>query len=601
MKKRIIIGLAPIFVLIVAMGAYAILLFAKLGSQVDVVLRENYRSVVAGQKMKEAAERMDSALFFSLVGEEQRGRQLYTDYLPKFEQGLKTELGNITVPGEDRLASSIQELHSRYVRQAEIFWKTPDVPARREMYFHDLLPVFTEIKDTAQAVITLNQDNMLKSDREARGLSVKSTRYMVFASLIGIAAAVLLAARLQKSVLQPIRALTAVSKELGEGKLDQIVPVESKDELGELADAFNKLASKLRAYRQITSDQILQARQMTETTFSAFPDPIVALSAEGVIDFTNPAAITLFHIIGSEGKLPGHVQERAEKVLKGGPDYLPTSFEKTVVVRVDDKEVFLLPRVIGMRDESGNVYGAAVILQDVTRLRLLDEVKSNLVSTVSHELKTPLTSVRMGLYLLLEERIGTLNPKQTELLIAAREDSERLLEMINDLLDLAKLESGKVTLNREDIDAGALVQTLSGDLESLAESHGSKISTSIEPGLARVRVDMRQISHVFTNLVSNAVKHSKRGEAVRLAAESRNGMVRFSVADQGPGIPEEFQPRIFERFFRVPGDSTGGAGLGLAIAKEIVTAHGGHIGLNSKPGQGCEFYFDLPPAQKTIS
>jgi len=601
MKKRIIIGLAPIFVLIVAMGAYAILLFAKLGSQVDIVLRENYRSVVAGQTMKESAERMDSALFFSLVGEEQRGRQLFTEHLPKFEEGLRIELSNITVPGEDRLAHSIQSLHTRYSKLAESFWNTPDVQARRDMYFHDLLSLFTEIKDTAQAVITLNQDNMLKSDREARDLSVRSTRYMVFASLIGIAAAVLLAARLQKAVLQPIRALTAVSKELGEGKLDQIVPVESKDELGELADAFNKLAGKLRAYRQITSDQILQARQMTETTFSAFPDPIVALSTEGVINFTNPAATTLFHKIGSEGNLPGDVQERAEKVLKGGPDYLPTSFEKTVVVRVDDKEVFLLPRVIGMRDDSGNVYGAAVILQDVTRLRLLDEVKSNLVSTVSHELKTPLTSVRMGLYLLLEERIGSLNPKQTELLMAAREDSERLLEMINDLLDLAKLESGKVTLNREDIDAGWLVQTLSGELEAFSESHGHKLYKSIEPGLARVRVDIRQISHVFTNLVSNAVKHSKRGEAVELAAKNRNGMIRFFVSDHGPGIPEEFQPRIFERFFRVPGDDAGGAGLGLAIAKEIVTAHGGHIGLSSKPGQGCEFYFDLPAAQKPIS
>jgi signal transduction histidine kinase len=340
---------------------------------------------------------------------------------------------------------------------------------------------------------------------------------------------------------------------------------------------------------------------MTETTFSAFPDPIVALSAEGVINFTNPAAITLFHKIGSEGALPGDVQKRAQKVLEGGPDYLPTSFEKTVVVRVEDKEVFLLPRVIGMRDESGNVYGAAVILQDVTRLRLLDEVKSNLVSTVSHELKTPLTSVRMGLYLLLEERIGPLNPKQTELLLAAREDSERLLEMINDLLDLAKLESGKVLLNREDIDAGALVQTIGGELDSFAESHGSKITKSVEPGLAPVRVDMRQISHVFTNLVSNAVKHSKRGEPVILSAQNRDGMVRFSVIDQGPGIPGEFQPRIFERFFRVPGDNAGGAGLGLAIAKEIVMAHGGQIGLHSKPGQGCEFFFDLPAAQSLVS
>ncbi len=599
MKKRIIIGLAPIFVLIVAMGAYAILLFAELGSQVDVVLRENYRSVVAGQKMKESAERMDSSFFFSLVGEEQRGRQLFADHLPKFEEGLQAELGNITLPGEEKLAGSLQSLFTRYSKQAEIFWNTPDVQTRRDMYLRALLPVFTEIKDSAQAVITMNQDNMLKSDREARELSLKSTRYMIIASLIGLATAVFLAARLQRSILQPIRALTAVSKELGDGKLDQIVPVESKDELGELADAFNKMAGKLRAYRQVTGDQILQARQMTETTFSAFPDPIVALSPEGVIDFTNPAATRLFHRIGSNGNLPGEVQKSARNVLEGGPDYLPVTFDKTVVVRVDDKEVYLLPRVIGMRDEGGNTYGAAVILQDVTRLRLLDEVKSNLVSTVSHELKTPLTSIRMGLYLLLEERIGSLNPKQTELLLAAREDSERLLGMLNDLLDLAKLESGKAALNREDIDAGTLVQTIAREMEPFAESHGSKISTSIASGLPCVRVDMRQISQVFTNLVSNAVKHSRRGEVVGMTAESRNnGMIRFSVTDQGPGIPAEFQPRIFERFFRVPGDKAGGAGLGLAIAREIVAAHGGHIGLSSKPGQGSEFYFDLPATEK---
>jgi len=594
MKRRIFFGLAPIFVLIVGMGAYAILLFAKLGSQVDVVLRENYRSVIAGQQMKEAAERMDSALFFSLVGEEQRGRHLYADYLPKFQDGLSTELQNITLPGEGRLAHSIQTLHSQFAQKADSFWKTSDLPMRREIYFHEMLPIFTDIKDTAQAIITLNQDNMLKADREARELSGRSTRYMALASILGIAAACYLAVRLQKAILQPIQTLIALSKELGDGKLDQVVPVGTRDELGALADAFNKLAGKLRAYRQVTSDQILQARQMTETTFSAFPDPIVALSPEGVIDFANPAAITLFHKIGSEGCLPEAVQRRAEAILTGGPDYLPTSFENIVVLRVEDKEVALMPRIVGMRDEAGSVYGAAVILQDVTRLRLLDEVKTNLVSTVSHELKTPLTSVRMSLYLLLEERIGSLNPKQTELLLAAREDSERLLEMINDLLDLAKLESGKLQLNREDIGAAGLVQMVSAELAAFAESHGSKIAMAIEPELANIHVDLRQISYVFTNLVTNAVKHSQRGETVTLAVRNQDGMIRFSVIDQGPGIPLEFQSRIFERFFRVPGESTGGAGLGLAIAKEIIHAHGGHIGLNSRPGEGCEFYFDLP-------
>jgi signal transduction histidine kinase len=601
-KRRIFFGLAPIFVLIVAMGAYAVFLFAKFGIQVDVALRENYRSVIAAQKMKESAESMDSGLNIFLLGEEIRGRKIYDDSLPKFQEGLQTEKGNTTLPGEKALAQTISALHEDYSGQASLFWKLTDPKAQREMYFQKLVPMFTKIKNTAQAIITLNQDNMVEADHETRALSVRSTRYMIFASMVGIAAAILFAGRLQKSILQPIETLTTVSRELGEGKLDQAIPVGNRDELGELAEAFNKMAAKLRAYRQVTSDQILQARQMTELTFSAFPDPIIALTPQGVINFTNPAALTLLHKIGSTGNLPAEIQKEADNILKGGADYLPTSFEKTVVVRVDDKEVFLLPRVIGVRDELGTVFGAAVILQDVTRLRLLNEVKSHLVSTVSHELKTPLTSVRMGLHLLLEERIGTLNPKQAELLLAAREDSERLLRMINDMLDLAKLESGKVQQSQETINAGTLVQTLAGELEEVAESHGCKLTKNIEPGLPEIHADLEQISHVFTNLVVNAVKHSRYGESVEVAARRHGDMIRFSVTDQGPGIPRELQGRVFERFFRVEGDASPGAGLGLAIAKEIVTAHGGVIGLQSKPGQGCTFTFDLPALSgKTIS
>ncbi len=602
MKQRIFLGLAPIFVLIVMMGAYAVLLFAKLGTRVDVILRENFRSVLAGQQMKEASERMDSGLFFSLVGEEERGRGLYTQNLPVFEEGLRIESGNVTLPGEDKLAAELRHLHDVYSARAEAFWQTADLEKRRTMYFSELLPLFTKIKDTAQEIISINQDAMVKADRDARELSARSTRYMVLASLLGMAVAIYFAMRLQKSILQPIQALTAVSRELGEGKLDQVVPVESKDELGELADAFNKMATRLRSYRQTTSDQILQARQMTEITFSAFPDAILAFSPEGRVTFNNPAANRLLrNLAGNGAGLPASVLAQVDQLFKGGPDYLPESLEKAIIVRVNDQERFLLPRVIGMRDEGDRLFGAAVVLQDVTRFRLLDEVKSNLVSTVSHELKTPLTSVRMGLHLLLEERIGPLNAKQTELLLAAREESERLLRMINDLLDIAKLESGRADLLCENVDPRSLVGSAEVDMRPMVESRGMDLAVQVASDLPSVFVDARQIGHVFSNLISNAVAHSKPGDEILIAAHPQNGNVRFSVTDHGPGIPAEHQARLFERFFRVPGSDPRGAGLGLAIAREIVAAHGGQIGVNSLPGLGAEFYFVLPAARERIS
>jgi two-component system, NtrC family, sensor histidine kinase KinB len=599
MKRRILLWLCPILILFLGVGLYAVLLFDRLGGSIDVILRENYQSVLAGQQMKESSERMDSGLSFALAGEERRGRDLFNENVPVFHESLQKELNNITLPGEGEIAERIRQAEDRYRTLAQTFWDTSDPDARRKMYFSELLPLFTEIKNNAQEIIGMNQENMVQADHHARSLSADSTRTMVLLLVFGVALAISLGYGLQRAILRPIQTLTTVSKELGEGKLDQVVPVESHDELGQLADAFNKLAARLRVYRQTTTDQLSQARHMTEITFSAFPDSILALSMDGKINFANPAAGKLLQKLNGDHGLPLAIQEEVGKVLKGAPDSVPTSFEKAIAVRIDDHEAFLLPRVIGMRDESGSMFGAALVLQDVTRFRLMDEVKTNLVSTVSHELKTPLTSIRMGLHLLLEERIGPLNSKQLELLVAAREDSERLLRMINDLLDLARLESGQTRHRLEIVSPGTLVADALPDLRSLAEAHDSRLVAEVAPDLPDVTVDSRQINHVFSNLVSNAARFSKPGQDVVLSVKSLGKAIRFSVLDHGPGIPKEFQQRVFERFFRIPGtEDSEGVGLGLAIVKEIVSSHGGSIGLHSVAGEGSEFYFDLPVARK---
>jgi two-component system, NtrC family, sensor histidine kinase KinB len=594
MKRRIFFGIAPILLLVAAIGVYAIVLFRSLGSKIDLLLKENYRSVVAGQQMKESLERMDSAAFFTLVGEDARGRQLYQQNEPIFAENLRIEEHNVTLPGEQALANSLHSLFANYSSEIAKFWNLTDLEQKRRAYFETLLPVATRIKDNAQEVIRINEENMLAENQETRILSTKSIRLMILGGLVGIGASLFFAFWLQRSLVRPLQRLTGVAKELGDGKLDQLVPVSSRDELGQLAEAFNKLAGKLRSYRQITTDQILQARQLTEIAFSAFPDAVFACSADGKINFLNPSAVKLLAGTETRGRLPDAVIPLMERALKGESDYLPTSFDKAIAMRVDDQEKYFLPRVVGMRDENSQIFGAVIILQDVTRFRLLDEVKTNLVSTVSHELKTPLTSVRMGLHLLLEERIGSLTRKQTEILLAARDDSERLLRIINDLLDLARLESNEARQVFETVSPESLIKTAVDRGEPLAESRGFKLKAKAESGLPLVNVDPRQIHHVFSNLISNAAKHSKFGDTIVVAAQPRKGFVRFSVADSGPGIPKEFQSKLFERFFRLPGSDREGVGLGLAITREIVTAHGGSVGLNSSPGEGSEFYFDLP-------
>ena len=595
MRKRILIGLLPLLVLLLAIGCYAIALFFRLGGSIDTILRENYDSVVASQNMKESAERMDSALCFTLAGEEDRARRMYAENLPIFEHNLNAELNNITLPGEQELAFKVRDLHQEYVRKVKDFLAIPDIEKRRAMYFGQMLPLFTEIKNTAQAILELNQNNMIVADHDARGLSATSVRYMVIAIGVGFACALGFAHLLQRSILRPIQSLTRFAGELGDGNLDQVVPVISGDELGKLADAFNKMAAKLRAYRQITSDEILQARQMTEITFSAFPDPIIAFDARGIVNFKNPAAEKLLLKLRLDDHLPEQITDQVEAVLKGGDDYIPASFANAICVRPDDKETFYLPRVIGIRGDKGTIFGGAAILQNVTRLRLVDELKTNLVSTVSHELKTPLTSVRMALHLLLEESIGELTPKQSELLLAARDDSERLLTMINDLLDLARLESGTAHMMIEPRTPGDLVNSAVAACKDAADHNRVRLVPMLaDETLPLVAVEWQQISHVFSNLINNAVKHSPPGEDVIVKAAREDGGIRFSVIDKGPGIPAKYQPYLFEKFYRVPGAEKTGAGLGLSIAREIVRAHHGTIGVKSLPGQGAEFYFDIP-------
>ena len=595
MRKRILIGLLPLLILLVAVGCYAIVLFISLGGSINTILRENYASVVACQNMKESGERMDSALFFTLAGQSDMAKKMYDENLPIFEQNLNAELNNITLPGEQELAFKLRDLHQQYVRKAVQFLAIPDLDQRKTMYFGQMLPLFTDIKNTAQQTLELNQSNMMVADRDARDKSATSVQYMIIAMLVGLGGALYFAHLLQRSILKPIQSLTRFSRELGDGNLDQVVPVVSDDEIGQLADAFNKMAAKLRAYRQITSDEILQARQMTEITFSAFPDPIIAFDARGVLNFKNPAAEKLLLKLHLDDHLPEQLAEQVESVLKGGDDYIPVSFANAICVRPDDKETFYLPRVIGIRGDKGTIFGGAAILQNVTRLRLVDELKTNLVSTVSHELKTPLTSVRMALHLLLEESIGELNSKQSELLLAARDDSERLLIMINDLLDLARLEAGTEHMMFEPRTPGDLVATAIADCKDVADHQRVRlVSVVTKDSLPLVAVEWQQISHVFTNLIHNAVKHSKPGDEVTVKAAREDGGVRFSVSDNGPGIPPKYQPYLFEKFYRVPGAERTGAGLGLSIAREIVRAHHGSIGLRSVPGQGTEFYFDIP-------
>jgi signal transduction histidine kinase len=311
------------------------------------------------------------------------------------------------------------------------------------------------------------------------------------------------------------------------------------------------------------------------------PAPEVS-GADGhaAVDWTPPVA------------LAGPLRE----ALQGQRAVLTQAFDQTVTFRLGGEERAFLPQVLPIQDPFGNTLGAAVVLNDVTRFRLLDQIKSDLVATVSHELKTPLTGVRLVLHLLLEETVGPLTPKQTELLLDARDNAERLLNMIEHLLALARLEHSRAALRPRPELPQALLGAAAEAVGPRAEAKHVELAVEAPADLPPVAADPERLGYALNNLLDNALTYTGQGGRITLSAQAGPGeTVCLSVADTGTGIPPEYLPHVFERFFRVPGQSQGhGTGLGLAIVREIVTAHRGSITCESTPGQGTVFRLTLP-------
>jgi len=597
LRTRLLLYLLPFVVLLLATGVYAIVLFSRLAASVDTAVAEHYRSVVAAQEMGLALAGIDRDAWTIATTRSPDGK-FPAERLRRFEQNLAFQLQSVSSPGEQelnrQLAANYEALRQDLARLASP-GSTGD---KHQLYDEEIVPRGLQIKVLLDKILNLNQKAILATSQHVQAITREATRLMIAGMVIVLLISTYVAFEFSRGVLRPIQMVTSATRELADGRLSQPVPVLSRDELGELARAFNKMAAQLQEYRQSTSAELVRVHRTMEATLASFPDPIFVLNQDSQIELKNPAAEGLMSGLRLNGQLPARLQATAQKTLASGEHFLPNSFNEVVCYRVGGADKYFLPRILTMRDKRDVLFGVAVVLYDVTRFRLLDAAKSDLVATVSHELKTPLTSVRMALHILLENTVGTLNPRQEELLQAARVDCERLLRILNDLLDLARLEGGNAELHREQVAPLDLLTVAVAEVSDKAAAKALKLDYAAAPDLAPVWVDRQRIRHVFTNLLTNAIKHSPVGGKVQLRAErTADHAIQFSVADEGPGIPEEYHSRIFERFFRVPGPAPKGAGLGLSIAKEIAVAHGGWLGVRSAPGHGAIFYLVLRPGE----
>ncbi|HYS11296.1 MAG TPA: ATP-binding protein [Myxococcales bacterium] len=604
LRTRLLLAQAPLAAGLMLVGLVALNTLETLGQSSQLILRDNFNSVLAAQRMKDAAERIDSAALFRAAGRPDKADEQAPPNIRAFQAQLEVQEHNLTEPGETEATHRLRAAWSEYVQKLDAYRGLTGERELRRRYFEELQPAFTRVKDAAERVLEINQDAMLlKSDR-ARTTAERSRMLLLLAIVSGLGLALLASVSLTRRALRPLQVLSLAVHRIGEGDLDARARIGGEDEIAEVGRELDTMADKLREYRNSSLGELLQAQQASQAAIDSLPDPVIVLSLDGQVLNVNQAAESLLRVeagLDPLSRLPPPLREAIDKVrahiFSGKGAYAPRGLEDAIRVEGEGGGRALLPRATPLYSEQGNVTGATIVLQDVTRLLRFDELKNDLVATVAHEFRTPLTSMRMAVHILLEGITGPLTEKQLDLLTAAREDCERLQGIVEDLLDLSRIQAGKVEVSLTALPAKSILDAGVAAKEDAARDAGLKMEEDLVEPVLPVLVDPDRISLVFDNLVANAIRHSPKDGRIVVRARPSNGQVRFEVEDQGPGIPPEYRQRIFEKFFRMPGTKGEGIGLGLYISREIVAAHGGEMGVDSGPGGGSRFWFTLrvPP------
>lgn len=612
LRQKILLGYLIIAGLLIITGSWAIFNFINLNQAINDIMVASYRSVVASQNMIDALEKQDRAALTLMLGHSRDSLNHFLVNQQEFSKWYTVAEGNITFKGEPESLERIKNGYNAYLHLFEGFKElnyTRNANDARRYYLQQLLPQFNGLKQEIQQLLKINQDHMVKADNRAKNDAQKGIYSTTLVSILALILALVFGYKIAAIIITPTLRLTESAKRIGEGHLEETIEVETKDEIGRLAEEFNRMTKRLKEYDKNNIDRLIAERRRANAIVRSIPDPLIVVDAGYQIISLNSAAEKVFGVQEKQVKnvhilevinndtIFGALKECAIQRLPVRAAGMESAFTLTV----NNAIRYFMLEATPVEDKDGNLLGVVVFMGDVTHLKEVDRIKSDFVSAASHEFRTPLTSITMSVGLLLNRIAGDVNAKQEQLLQVIREDCDRLNHLVSELLDLSRMESRKLEMSQEPSRLQNIVAASVRPLEMQIAEHG--IALAVKPELKElppVRVDANRIAWVFNNLVSNAIRYTPAGGKIEIGGKTEGKWVLVSVRDTGVGISKENQTRIFEKFIQVQtGDETsmGGAGLGLAIAKEIVQGHGGKIWVESTPGQGSAFYFTVPVAE----
>ncbi len=616
-RTKLVLTFTCLIFLSLGSSFWSIYNFYALSSAVSTILNENYQSVLAAENMMKSLERQDNALLIASEGESPssggnvlENRDLFKDYNANRDAFYYwyNQAGRITsFPRQAPLRDSIQNVYQRYTSQADLMNGRIAQGAfgDAKLYYYDMVrPLSNQLRELCLRLFELNQASMFDALPRAHAIANQTAYGTMLMSFIALALSIIAMLWLTRVFITPAEQLTDRVKQIGAGKLDLKIDVRSDDEIGQLSKEFNKMTERLMRFDQMNIEQILSEKRKSEAIVDRISDGLIMTDATMSILHAN-AVMTDLCCDGSQEVIGRPMEEvvyddRVKRMLRNcheGKDPEPGPRSQYFEFERNGARSYYRPRLTKITDSEGTLSGVLMVLQDVTQFRELDHMKSDFIATLSHEFRTPLTSINMSVDILNQEILGPLNERQRELINSTKEDCYRLTKLARELLQLSKLESGKVELKNEELDVAGVIAFSLHPLQLPFAEKGIRLEVVADPELPRIVADEQQISWVISNLATNALKHTDAGGVVTVRARVEGDALCIDVEDSGHGIAPENIDKIFDKFVQVKhtSDQTpGSVGLGLAIAKEIVELYGGKIWVASTIGKGSTFSFTLP-------
>jgi PAS domain S-box-containing protein len=555
LKTKLSLGMSFLFVVILTFGMLSVFYINRLSADSKRVLKNNYESLVYANNMLKALESFPSK-----------------NELAVFEANLKKQEANITEAGERQATANLRTNFNELVLNL------------------DDSANFTNIRQSIQLINDLNQVSILRKNEIAKHTAEDATLWLTIIFVVLSIITLTFVVNFPAIISKPIHALNEGIREITNKNYRKRVHIEQGDEFGALANAFNSMAERLDEYESSNLAQVRFEKSRIETIINQMKDGIIGLDKKHHILFLNAVAEKLLGLKEAEitGKYAADIaigNDLMRRLLQEEP-------HSELKIYADGKESYFNKDLLEVTN-NGETIGQVIVLKNITPFHELNEAKTNFIATVSHELKTPISSIKMSAQLLSDKRIGELNEEQAALLKSITDDSERLLKITGELLNMSQVETGNIQLKLQPSRPGVIVQQAVDAVQQRAQQKNIRLDMAIQHGLPLIHADVEKTSWVLINFLTNAIKYSPEDTIVEIAVRQTAQQVVFLVRDHGKGIDAKYLTRIFDRYFQVPGSNKSGTGLGLAISKEFIEAQGGTIGAESSIGTGSSFSFSM--------